>query len=383
LQASLRRVLGEHIEQKGSLVDSNKLRFDFTHPKSISKEEILEVENLINNEILKNTRSTTELMTIEEAENKGAIAFFGEKYGEEVRVLNIGEGFSVELCGGTHVKQTGDIGCMKITSESGISAGVRRIEAVTGQGARELLIELQQKILRISEELHSPEISETSGVENSSDLQSLRNFQLIIEEISKELSTPADQVVEKIIQLKQEHESLTNELQELTNETINHIALNKLDSSNNFLVDLIINFKKETKMLSQRLAQLKSESVGLTVSDINKEIIEVGGFSLIAKRLDDLDTSGLREAADKLRNQIPNSVVVLISVIEDKIPLVVATVQSEQSVDARDIMKHLVNQLGGSGGGRPDFAQGGVENLEDIDIALSSLSELLLSLAKQ
>ena len=159
--------------------------------------------------------------------------------------------------------------------------------------------------------------------------------------------------------------------------------MSKSSSPNNFLVDLIINFKQETKALSQQLAQLKSKSVGLAVSDINDEITEVGGFSLIAKRLDDLDTSGLREAADKLRNQTPNPVVVLISVIEDKIPVVVATAQSEQSIDARDIMKHLVNQLGGSGGGRPDFAQGGVENLEDIDIALSSLSELLLSLAKQ
>ena len=100
-------------------------------------------------------------------------------------------------------------------------------------------------------------------------------------------------------------------------------------------------------------------------------------------RLENLDTAGLREAADKLRNQIPNSVIVLISVIEDKIPVVVATAQAAEALDARDVMKHLVNQLGGSGGGRPDFAQGGVENIEDIDIALSSLSELLLSLAKQ
>ena len=185
LQAALRRVLGEHIEQKGSLVDSNKLRFDFTHSKSISKEEILEVENLINNEILKNTRSTTELMTIEEAEKKGAIAFFGEKYGKEVRVLNIGEGFSVELCGGTHVEQTGDIGFMKITSESGISAGVRRIEAVTGLGARELLKELQQKILRISEELNLSELSAPSGEENSSDLLSLRNLNYLLSKFLK------------------------------------------------------------------------------------------------------------------------------------------------------------------------------------------------------
>jgi alanyl-tRNA synthetase len=121
----------------------------------------------------------------------------------------------------------------------------------------------------------------------------------------------------------------------------------------------------------------------LAVSDITDEIIEVGGYSLIAARLENLDTAGLREAADKLRNQIPNSVIVLISVIEDKIPVVVATAKAEESLDARDVMKHLVNQLGGSGGGRPDFAQGGVENIEDIDIALSSLSELLLSLAKQ
>ena len=383
LQAALKKILGDHVEQKGSLVDSNKLRFDFTHSKSISKEEMLEVENLINSEINKNTKSTTELMTIKEAEKKGAIAFFGEKYGEEVRVLNIGEGFSVELCGGTHVDQTGDIGFMKITSESGISAGVRRIEAVTGLGAEELLKESHQKILRISEELHLSEISELSGDENASNLQLLREFQLIIEQVSKELNTPADQAVDKIIQLKQEHESLTNELEELTNETFNHTELSKSNSSNNPLVDKILNFKLENKALSQHLDQLKSKNVGLVVSDITEEIIEVGGYSLIAKKLNNLDTVGLRETADKLRNQIPKSVVVLISVIEDKIPVVVARAQTEESIDARDIMKHLVNQLGGSGGGRPDFAQGGVENLEDIDIALSSISELLLSLAKQ
>jgi alanyl-tRNA synthetase len=149
------------------------------------------------------------------------------------------------------------------------------------------------------------------------------------------------------------------------------------------LVNKIQDLKRELKALNQQLSQLKSNSLGLAVSDITDEIIEVGGYSLIAARLENLDTAGLREAADKLRNQIPNSVIVLISVIEDKIPVVVATAKAEESLDARDVMKHLVNQLGGSGGGRPDFAQGGVENIEDIDIALSSLSELLLSLAKQ
>jgi len=383
LQAALKKILGEHIEQKGSLVDSKKLRFDFTHPKGVSKEEILEVEDLINIQIDKNTVSTTELMTIEEAEKKGAIAFFGEKYGEEVRVLNIGEGFSVELCGGTHVNQTGDIGFMKITNESGISAGVRRIEAVTGLGAEELSQELQHKMLRISEELYLSEIPELKTDENLTALELLRESQLKIDQASVELNTSADQVVDKIIQLKEENQSLNRELEELTSKEINLSELSALGSSKNLLVDKIQNLKRENKFLIQQLGQLKTKGVGSAVSDITEEIIKVGGYSLIATRLDNLDTAGLREAADKLRNKIPKSVVVLISVAGDKIPMVVARSKTEESIDARDIMKHLVNQLGGSGGGRPDFAQGGAENLEDIDIALSSISELLLSLVKQ
>jgi len=383
LQAALKKVLGEHIEQKGSLVDSNKLRFDFTHTKGVSKEEILEVEDLINIEIDKNTISTTELMTIEEAEKKGAIAFFGEKYGEEVRVLNIGEGFSIELCGGTHANQTGDIGFMKITNESGISAGVRRIEAVTGLGAEELSQELQHKILRISEELYLSEMPEFKTDENLTALELLRESQLMIDQASIELNTSSDQVVDKIIQLKEENQSLNRELEELTSKKINLSELSALGSSKNLLVDKILNLKQKNKFLIQQLGQLKTKSVGSAISGITEEIIKVGGYSLIATRLDNLDTVGLREAADKLRNQTPKSVVVLISVTGDKIPMVVARSKTEESIDARDIMKHLVNQLGGSGGGRPDFAQGGAENLEDIDIALSSISELLLSLAKQ
>jgi alanyl-tRNA synthetase len=143
LQAALKQILGDHIEQKGSLVKENRLRFDFSHSKQVSAEEIIAIEDLVNIQIEKNSKSVTEVMTIEQATKKGAIAFFGEKYGEEVRVLDLGEGFSVELCGGTHVKTTGEIGLMKIISESGISAGVRRIEAVTGVGATLLLQELE------------------------------------------------------------------------------------------------------------------------------------------------------------------------------------------------------------------------------------------------
>ena len=131
LHASLRTILGDHVEQKGSLVDDSRLRFDFAHNSSIEKENLDAIENLVNEEIAKDIESLTETLPIDEAIKKGAIAFFGDKYGDDVRVLNIGNGFSVELCGGTHVKRTGEIGLMKIISESGISAGVRRIEAVT------------------------------------------------------------------------------------------------------------------------------------------------------------------------------------------------------------------------------------------------------------
>jgi alanyl-tRNA synthetase len=133
LHAALRTVLGEHVEQRGSLVDAQRLRFDISHPEAITAQELQRVEDLVNAQIRANTPVTTELMTMDAARAAGAMALFGEKYGDEVRVLTMGtERFSVELCGGTHVARTGDIGLLKITAEGGLAAGVRRIEAVTG-----------------------------------------------------------------------------------------------------------------------------------------------------------------------------------------------------------------------------------------------------------
>ncbi|MBD8733011.1 alanine--tRNA ligase [Pseudomonas sp. CFBP 13710] len=146
LHAALRQVLGDHVQQKGSLVDSQRLRFDFSHFESIKSEQIKALEDIVNAEIRKNTPVQTEEMPIDEARKKGAMALFGEKYGDTVRVLTMGGDFSVELCGGIHAKRTGDIGLLKITSEGGVASGVRRIEAVTGATALNYLNQAEEQL---------------------------------------------------------------------------------------------------------------------------------------------------------------------------------------------------------------------------------------------
>ncbi len=148
LHAALREVLGEHVTQKGSLVDAERARFDFSHPQALDRDQILAVERRVNREILANTEVQTRLMTMDVARSQGAMALFGEKYGDEVRVLTMGDGFSRELCGGTHVARTGDIGLFKIVTESGIASGVRRIEAIAGTVALAYVEELETRLAR-------------------------------------------------------------------------------------------------------------------------------------------------------------------------------------------------------------------------------------------
>ena len=166
MHAALKHVLGSHVEQKGSLVDASKLRFDFSHPKAVTKDEIKQIELLVNQHTLNNAEVKTELMKLDDAIASGAEAMFGEKYDDEVRVLSMSDGFSVELCGGTHVTRTGDIGMFVILSESSVSSGVRRIEAVTGAKAVELALEIRSQLQDVQGILNVGASQVTSKVED-------------------------------------------------------------------------------------------------------------------------------------------------------------------------------------------------------------------------
>ena len=165
LHAALRSILGAHVEQKGSLVDSEHLRFDFSHPEALNDSQLVEVEALVNQEIRGNSEIRTQLLSYNEAIQSGALALFGEKYGDSVRVLDMGGGFSVELCGGTHASRTGDIGLIKIVSESGIASGVRRIEALTGEGALQWFDSGERELRKISTLLHTGREESSARIE--------------------------------------------------------------------------------------------------------------------------------------------------------------------------------------------------------------------------
>jgi alanyl-tRNA synthetase len=189
LHAALRKILGKHVNQKGSLVAVDKLRFDFSHPEALTDTELRKIEALTNSIILENKATSIKLMSLDEAMNSGAMSLFGEKYANEVRVLNIGGDFSTELCGGTHVLSSGDIGLFKILSETGIAAGVRRIEAVTGQGALIWVRENESKLVRIAQLLKSDRDSIELRLESM--LERSRKLEKEVDQLKSKLASSA------------------------------------------------------------------------------------------------------------------------------------------------------------------------------------------------
>jgi alanyl-tRNA synthetase len=317
LHESLRRVLGDHVTQKGSLVEPERLRFDFSHMKPISNEEVGKIENYVNEMVQKKSEVKTRIMTPKEAVENGALALFGEKYGEEVRVLSMGdEGdkyFSTELCGGTHVKNTGDIGKFKIISQSSIAAGVRRIEALRDKQLEEYL-KNKEKQLNLSSEKN--------------------------DEIIKDLS---DQIT----------------------------SLGGKPSLD----------EEDQKILIKNLTrQLETLSVNSILSDTSKNIIndqKVNNINIRFQKVSDLPPKELRKLVDQGKKDLGEGIVIVFASKEDKVGIAVGVTEKlTEKYNAVNFVKAGSEIIGGKGGGgRKDFAQAGGQDESKIDQAFESIKK--------
>ena len=298
LHAALRGVLGEHVVQKGSLVAPERLRFDFAHFQPVTSAELAEIERRVNAEVRANHATEIHHMGMQDALDFGAMALFGEKYGDEVRVLRMGEG-STELCGGTHVGRTGDIGLFKIVSEGGVSAGVRRIEALTGQGALDYVATEEGRL----------------------------------GEAVRLLGGQAADVADKVRGL--------------------------LDRQ---------------KKLERELEAMKARAASGATSDLAGSAVDVAGLKVLAARLDGFDAKALRDALDRLRQQLGDAVVILAGTHDGKAALVAGVSGAALGkVKAGELLGHVAGQINGKGGGRPDMAQGGGEDGPALAPALAGV----------
>ena len=302
LHAALREILGEHVTQKGSLVEAPRMRFDFSHFEAVTAEQLAEIERRVNQEIRANHTLATELMDLDEAKASGAMALFGEKYDEKVRVVTMGP-FSVELCGGTHVTRTGDIGLFKITSEAGIASGVRRIEAVTGE--------------------HALEVVQTQQVTLSS------------------LS-----------------------------------ALLKTDSQN--VLDRVVSLQNQTKELEKALNSAKQKLASQQGADMLSNAVEINGVKVLIANLEGVEAKSLRSMMDDIKNRIGEGIVVLGVAGDNKVNLIAGVTKGLTSkVKAGELVNFVAAQVGGKGGGRPDMAQAGGSQPENLSAALDSINAWL------
>lgn len=278
LHAALRQVLGEHVQQKGSLVASDILRFDFANDQPVTFEQIQQVERIVNREVIANTAVSTELLDIDAAKEKGAMMLFGEKYGDEVRVLSMGsikdeKNFSIELCGGIHVKRTGDIGLFKITSESGVAAGVRRIEAVTGTKALEIVQKFDADILHINDLLKAQKDQTVEKVQST--LETAHQLQKHIEQLNQKLANfQASDLINQVTEISG-RQTLIATVQGQDAKSVRHLhdsVKSKLDNA------VIVLAAVEGEKVSLIASVAKDFTANLKAGDIIKHLAtELGG----------------------------------------------------------------------------------------------------------
>ena len=300
LHAALRQVLGDHVVQKGSLVAPDRLRFDFSHFQPVTPAELAEIERRVNAEVRANHEADIRHMDMQEALDFGAMALFGEKYGDRVRVLRMGDG-SIELCGGTHVGRTGDIGLFKIVSEGGVSSGVRRIEAVSGQGALAHVAGEEQRL---------------------------------------------------------------------------HEAAHLLGGNVADVGDKLRALLDRTKKLEREIESIKARAASGATADLASQAKDVGGVRVLAARLEGFDGKALREAVDRLKQQLGDAVVILAGASDGKAALVAGVSGSALGkVKAGDLLSHVASRTNGKGGGRPDLAQGGGDDGPALAAVLAGIGD--------
>ena len=323
LHEALRQVLGDHIAQRGSLVAPDRLRFDFVHPKPITPDELIRIEDIANDVVLENDEVTTRLMGVDEAREAGARALFGEKYGDEVRVVSMGRtardhggnalGWSVELCGGTHVRRTGDIGLISVTGEGAVASGVRRIEALTGRHARK----------------HA---NETMALAKTA---------------AMELRTTIDEVPSRIASLMEERKKLERELSD-----------------------------------ARKKLALGGASASTGSANGTPGVREVGDVKLLARAVEGIEMKDLKSLADDGKKQLGSGVVAIVGVTEDGKAGVVVGVTSDLTsrYNAVDLVRVASQALGGKGGGgRPDMAQAGGPDGAKASAALTAIEKAMAS----
>jgi alanyl-tRNA synthetase len=318
LHEALRQVLGDHVAQKGSLVAPDRLRFDFAHPKPVSADELIRVEDIANDIVLQNTPVTTRLMAVDDAIASGARALFGEKYGDEVRVVAMGEGgnamgWSVELCGGTHVRRTGDIGVISVLGESAVGAGVRRIEALTGRAARK---------------------SANAAIQ-------------IAKSAAAELRAPLEEMPQRLAGLLDERKRLERELTEAK--------------------------KKIAMGVGSAAGTSSAQGVGLALRT-------VGDIKLLARAVSGIDVKDLKSLVDEGKKQVGSGIVAIVGVTGDGKAGIVVGVTPDLTArySAVDLVRKGAEALGGKGGGgRPDMAQAGGPDGSKADAALAAVEAAL------
>jgi alanyl-tRNA synthetase len=332
LHAALKKVLGDRVAQKGSLVNAQQLRFDFSHSKPVSQKELQQVEGLVDEKIRANLVVVTQTMSVDEAKAEGATALFGEKYGDQVRVVKAND-FSMELCGGIHVKNTGEIRRFKIISESGVAAGIRRIIALTNQAVLDFETE---------------KLKEKEGKEN----RSLKQLQ---------------ELNEKIIAFKN---------------TLDDVSADELEQSLRKIAIPVV--KNKVEQLQNEIKE-KEKILGLYkvryFADLDKSKVDLfkqhGDVVLYAQIVRDIGSKETRDLLDRLKDKLEKAIVVLINIKDDDtISLIVGVTKNcIDQFNAGELVKLIAEQLGGKGGGRADMAQGGGKDLSKLPVAMASIDK--------